>query len=199
MKNSIRLLVVLVGLFSQAVLADGFSADQVKTMGDTVITSKLYMQGGKMRIETNMPNMPMTSVIIVDTQSGKSLMLMPEQKMYMVMPAGQDVDHVPDLAELEKEYKSTRKDLGTETVNGYKCSKTEVVFEDKSMGKITQWYSDKLQFIVKMVTDDSAQGAFTMELKNIKEQDVAAALFQVPAGYKEMGQGFGAMQGFKAK
>ncbi len=184
----------LVLLFTlPSLYAAEFSADQIKKVSGMTITSKLMIKDKKMRMETEMPGNPMTSVIIIDRETGNNVMLMPQQKMYFAMPAGQDTGEMPDLKELEKEHKFTKKDLGEETVNGYKCNKIQIIFDDKSKGTMTQWFSEKLQFIVKMTSKNSAQGEFTMELTNIKETSIDNSVFKVPAGYSNMGAGFGNM------
>jgi Ca-activated chloride channel family protein len=84
-----------------------------------------------------------------------------------------------------------RKDLektpaGTEKVQGYTCQ----VIESREPGKSTVasrvWFAQKLNFIVKEVTY-GLNANRVMELKNVREKSVDAALFRIPPGYTRVG------------
>ena len=197
MKKQFIAVIALVGLsvFSLPALSAEFVANQVKTLKDMQITSKVYMKGEKMRMEMKVPGSPMTTIMVVDRETHDSFMLMPQQKMYMAIPAGQQPDEMPGLEDLKKKYKFEQKDLGEETVNGYKCKKTHVKFEDKQKGEMTQWFSEELNFIVKLVATSSEHGEMTVELKDIEKKSVNDDLFQIPPGYKKM-PAMGGLKGF---
>jgi outer membrane lipoprotein-sorting protein len=50
---------------------------------------------------------------------------------------------------------------------------------------MTQWFSKKLNFPIKMEMDGPS-GHVTTEYKNIKENGLSSSLFEIPAGYQKM-------------
>lgn len=182
---------------SYSAFAAEFVANQVKKFQDTEITSRIYMKDKKMRMEMKMPGTPMTSVILIDREANTSIMLIPQQKMYMTVPAGQEPDEMPDLEELKEQYQFEQKDLGEEKVNGYDCKKTLIRFKEKHRGEMTQWYSEKLGFLVKMISKKSEYGDMSMELTDIQEKKLDDSLFTVPPGYKDMSAMMGGMGGMR--
>ena len=191
----VLVLVALLSGVSALALAAEFSADMVHKMGTMTKEGKIYVKGKKMRMEGGMGQ----GITIVDGETGKVWVLQPAQKMYMEMkkeakamePAQQD----EELAKI-----ADKKFLGTETVNGYQCEKYLYTYHDKKLGSMTQWYSKKLEYPVKML-HSSPEGETTFEYRNIKEGGVADSFFQIPAGYTKMempgmpGMGKGMMEG----
>jgi outer membrane lipoprotein-sorting protein len=172
--------VVLVAFASGLALAAEFSADMVHKFGTMTKEGKIYVKGKKMRLEGGMGQGP----TIVNGETGTVCVLQPEQKMYMEMK-GSTKETQPMQAEEDLAKLGQWKDLGTETVNGYQCDKKLFTYYDKAKGTMTQWFSPKLQYPIKMV-HSSPQGETTVEYRNIKEGGVADSLFQVPAGYTKM-------------
>jgi len=78
------------------------------------------------------------------------------------------------------------KRLGTETVMGYKCDKYLFTFKNKKMGTMTQWFSIKLGYPIKIVNKSDMMGEVITELQNIQKTSVKDNLFIVPSGYQEM-------------
>jgi hypothetical protein len=74
--------------------------------------------------------------------------------------------------------------LGVEQVNGRKAEKWEMTAEYPNGQKTVsyQWYDPVLQMIIS----EEQPGGFTRNLVNIRQQPQPAALFAVPAGFKEM-------------
>ena len=54
------------------------------------------------------------------------------------------------------------------------------------MGTMTQWYSKKLGYPVKIVNKSDMMGEVITELQNIKKTSVRDDLFIVPSDYQEM-------------
>ena len=157
-----------------------FSADMVHKFGGMTKEGKIYVKGKNMRMEGAMGQ----GTTIVNGETGTVWVLQPEQKMYMEMKKGAQTAP-PAESDEELAKIADKKFLGTETVNGYQCEKNLYTYRDKSLGTMTQWYSKKLGYLVKMI-HSSAQGETTFEYRNIKEGGVADSLFQVPAGYTKM-------------
>ena len=184
MKESIcRLVAVFTVLgclvaFSAPVLAAEFSADVIQKMGDEVKKGKFFVKGNKMRMEFE------EGITIMDMATGKTITLQPEEKMYIEMPAmGSPATAADSDEELAKI--ATKKKIGTEKVNGYKCDKHLITYHDKAMGKMTQWYAKKLNYPIKTVYH-GPQGEMVTEYTNIKEGGVNDSVFEVPRGYRKM-------------
>lgn len=74
--------------------------------------------------------------------------------------------------------------LGTEPVNGRKAEKWEMTSSYPNGQSMVsyQWYDPDLQMIIS----EEQPGGFKRNLVNIKQQPQPAALFSIPAGYKEV-------------
>lgn len=185
---------LLLGVAALALAAE-FSADMVHKMGTMTKEGKIYVKGKKMRMEGSMGQ----GITIVDGDTGTVRVLQPAQKMYMEMKKGtQAMEPAQQDEELAKI--ADKKFLGTETVNGYQCERYLYTYHDKKLGTLTQWYSKKLEYPIKML-HSSPEGETTFEYRNIKEGGVADSMFQVPPGYTKMempgtpGMGKGMMEG----
>lgn len=162
--------------------ASEFSADMVQKSGGQTVTGKIYVKETKMRMEMNHAGGSTVTITLPDQH--KSIILMPEQKMYMehVISPGRET---PMVGDRDLEEKATIKKLGTEEVNGYVCEKYEIIPHDASAGKTTQWFSRELSYPIKSM-HQGPQGESTTEYRNIKKGGVADGLFQVPPGYQKM-------------
>ena len=169
-------------LFGTPCLAAEFTADMTMNAGGQVMNGKVFVKGHKFR--QDMKAMGQNQVMIFDGDKKTGWMVMPDARMYMPLPKA-GPGNVPTTDQKELERKATRKYLGTENINGYKCEKYSYVFKDSPGTEMTQWISTKLQYPVKMIVE-SSQGRMVRELKNIKQKKVANSLFKVPAGYQKM-------------
>ncbi|MBN2467130.1 MAG: DUF4412 domain-containing protein [Deltaproteobacteria bacterium] len=190
MKKGTRVQCLIIAVVSLAVAltltmfaeAAEFSADMVQKAAGQTWGGKVFVKGTKMRMEMNTP--AGASITITLPDEGKTLMLQPANKMYMEMTMETPTENAA-MMEKELEKIATRKLSGTETVSGYECDKYEIVYHDTSMGTMTQWFSKKLKFPVKMIYH-GANGEVITEYKNIKESNVPEVMFQVPTGYQKM-------------
>jgi outer membrane lipoprotein-sorting protein len=192
MKESI--FTVVAALAVLLIVADGsataaeFSADMVQTLTGQTLNGKIYVKDKKMRME--MPTGGMNHVTIMDPTNRKGYVIMEEQKAYMEIPWSAEMAASAQSEEEVSKY-GEWKDLGSETVNGYPCEKRAFIAKDKSMGEMTQWFSKKLNYPIKMI-HKGRQGEIRTEYKNIKEGGVPDSVFQIPAGYSKMDMpGFG--------
>ena len=160
-------------------MAAEFSADLIQKKDDEIMKGKFYVKGNKMRMEFGEE-----AITIMDTDSGKTCILQPEEKMYMEMP-GMEATATSAQSDEELAKIATKKHVGTEKINGYQCDKYLITYHDKSMGKMTQWYAKKLNYPIKMVYD-SPEGEMVTEYKNIKEGGVNDSMFEIPRGYTKM-------------
>jgi hypothetical protein len=155
-----------------------FSSDMVTTSNGQKYTSKIYMQGKKLRMES--PQQPGYNIM----RSDKNVMwmVMPEQKSYMEMKV--DPSKQPRTEE-KVEGEVSRRLLGPETIDGRPTDKYEIIYKEKeNTTKMHQWMARDIKFPVKTAAVD---GSWTVEYKNIKMGSQADTLFEVPAGYTKMG------------
>lgn len=187
--------VVVLAVLSLSLAATGFAqkvtdytADQVTLGADgkPVRQSKIYFSGGKMRMEDAMPQSGAMLVIIYRADLKKNFMLNADKKTY----TERDLDEkemTSDIMSMGAVKNRKEKTLGEETVNGYKCSRKEIEMEIEVMGfkntsRSVVWQSPKFDLPLRTRTDS---GQVT-ELRNIREEKPAAALFEVPAGYSKV-------------
>ena len=164
-----------------------FSAEQVTLTPNGKIENKgkMYITPEKMRMEMRSPQGKGNMIIIMRRDNNLYWMLNPGEKKYFERPLNEK--------EWEKMAKGaikskTEKDLGTETVNGFKCRKKSVemvveVMGFKSKSRSVVWVSKKLDMPVRTKMED---GRVT-ELRNIKKGRQSKKLFEVPGGYKKVG------------
>jgi hypothetical protein len=164
--------------------------------GSRPMTGKLYVGGKRMRMDMAGPTGNV--VVIINSATKATDILMPEQHMYMEFTADMTQARRPGMAPELKTFEnptdpcadqpgSTCKQLGVEQVNGRACDHWQIT--DKN-GKVTNaWIDQQVHFPIKIVSPES-----TYELSNVKEGAPAASLFEIPAGYHKMDFG-GMMQG----
>jgi hypothetical protein len=183
---------VVLAVLSLSLAATGFAqkvadytADQVTLGADgkPVAQSKIYFSGGKMRMDDAMPQSGAMLVIIYRADLKKNFMLNADKKTY----TERDLDEKEMGAAILSmgAVKNRReKTLGEETVNGYPCSRKEIeadieVMGFKSTSRSVVWQSPKFDLPLRTRTD----AGLVTELRNIREEKPAAALFEIPAGY----------------
>ncbi len=160
-----------------------FTADHITTGPDgSQIKGKIYASQDKIRMEMKQPGMPGTMIVIYSKKDNTVTMAMKSTKRYFMMPMGED-----PMGKLPGDVPpSKKKKLGSETVNGYSCTKYEVLNEMNIMGqkqtfKLLVWESSKFAYPIKTKSPEGA----TQELRNIKEGNPPASMFKMPAGYKK--------------
>ena len=136
--------------FATHALAIDMSSDMVSTANNQKHTSKIYMQGAKMRMES--PQQPGYSIVRPDRNV--VWMVMPEQKSYMEMRL--DTSRQPRTGE-KVQGEVSRKLLGLETVDGHPAQKYEVTYKDRETNqKMYQWMATDIKFPVKMAAIDGS-------------------------------------------
>ena len=195
--KNLRSNICLVGLLSFALLIASampveagaikeYSADQVHLKGDKVLqTQKIHAAPEKIRTEMLSPAGQGSMTIIFRQDKKLTWTLFPEKKMY-VETLLNEAELKKDLTDLQKDAVVKEEDLGTETINGYKCQKKRVQTSLKMMNRnintsTTVWKCDELDIPLRT---QSGEGTMT-ELRNIKPGSQPASLFEVPAGYKK--------------
>jgi len=162
-----------------------FSAEQVSIdpSGKVQGTGKIYMTPQKIRMDFRSPQSEGMMVNIFRRDRNIHWMLNPEAKKYVE----RSLDEKEMQKALKQQMKQDEKILGTETVNGFKCTKKSVATTVKFLGISRKsesiiWVSKKLDMPIRT---QSKEGYIT-ELRNIKPGRQPAKLFTVPAGYQKV-------------
>lgn len=174
------IVVCMLIVFSGVLMSAEFSADLLQKTARMTTKGKVYIKDNKMRMEMETP--AGKSINLMDIETGSMQMLQPEQKMYFEMktPKAGIVTTDETLAKI-----ADKKHVGTERLNGHECDKYEIIYHDRSLGKMTQWFSKKLNYPIKMVYD-GPDGEMVVEYRNIKQGKVDGSLFEIPPGYQKM-------------
>ena len=164
-----------------------FTADEVMidANGKVRHEGKIYMMPDKVRVEGILPKGEGSTSIVWIFRRDKKIAwyLNPEKKLYMEKPFDEK-----EMERTTKKYVDSKNEkvLGTEYINGYECTKKEVVTTASFMGytstsKSIAWISKKLDVPIRTQSQDGSIN----ELKNIKERSTSAKYFEVPNGYKQ--------------
>jgi hypothetical protein len=171
-----------------------FSAEIVdhSAKGNTS-TNKVYFGKDKIRFDSVGSGNRGTGAVIMDMSTVSYVVLMPQQHMYMEMPASAmenrgmfsffrsgDIDNAcSDWLKLAANKGGSCHKDGSETVNGRSTVKYEGTNAKGESSAV--WLDSKVRFPIKW---DGKNGGG--ELRNIQEGSQPASLFQVPDGYTKM-------------
>ena len=181
---------VLFSGLSAYALFDGkitkYTADQVMidSKGKVQHQGKLYVMPDKMRMDSISPKGEGSIVMIFRRDKNIGWTLNPEKKLYMERPFNEK-----EMEKASKKFIDSRNEkvLGTENVNGFKCTKKEIETTIEFMGfkrtsKMILWKSNRLDMPIRTKSQD---GSMT-ELRNIKEGSPAGKYFEIPTEYKKV-------------
>ena len=175
-----------------------FSADMTMTIKQAgsnqphVIRGKIYSIKGKERREIS--NFGRQTAIINDRDNDKMWTLMPDQKMVM---ANQDprARKSPDQMIRDGELKITK--MGTEKISGQRATKYKIESTDKGEDAFSGFaWLNKQNIPVRFKGNASEEGIrqdIEIEYTNIVVARQDPQLFVVPADYRPMDAGLGAM------
>ncbi|MCB2219507.1 MAG: DUF4412 domain-containing protein [Bacteroidetes bacterium] len=149
---------------------------------------KVFSDENRYRYEFNEDGQE--GVVIVLNEPGEVIILMPQQKMAIKTKATSQMSMANDpvkLYEYQVKEGGQEKTIGTETINGYKCTKKELYGESDQL-LYTMWYSDEYDFPIKMISHMDVTGNTSMEMRDIKKWTPDDAMFSIPDGYMIMDQ-----------
>jgi len=177
---------------------DRFSAEQVSIEpgGKSAVIGKIFVMPGMFRSENTVEKGGKSIINIFQKDRNISYMINPEDKTYLEMSFDEKKmkEAMGQFAQAQKE-----ENLGTETVNGYKCTKKRMETKVSFLGfekivKTTLWLSDRFDMPLRTENNDGT----IIEMRNIREGKQPATLFEPPAGYRkvaDMMELFGAPKG----
>lgn len=185
----VAVMVLFSGLSAYALLGGKitkYTADQViiDSKGKVQHTGKIYVMPDKMRMDGFSPGGEGSIVIIFRRDKNIGWTLNPEKKLYVERPFNEK-----EMEQATKNIIDSRNEkvLGTENVNGFKCTKKEIETTVDFMGfkrteKTIVWISKRLDMPIRTKSQD---GSMT-ELRNIKEGSQASKYFEIPKEYKRV-------------
>jgi len=165
-------------------MAASFSADIVMEKNGKTETGKFYLLDQYYRLEILEDGKPMA--IIADREKKIHRVLNMEGKVFFKISSDDFVVRFADPFKASEymvsEYGS--KVEGNEKINGINCEKQVIIVEDKKIH--SRWFSNELNFPVKLVTYNGKKVAYLTELKNIREVDLQKELFAPPSDFKQV-------------
>jgi outer membrane lipoprotein-sorting protein len=172
-----------------------FSAEVVDTQKSASNQAKIYFAKDKVRIESQGKGSQGGGAIIVNYATQTSVILMPQQHMYMETAAksanqkmgfGSALFATGDVENACGDWQKTQNQggschkVGADSVNGRSTVKYE---STNSSGDVSHfWLDPKLRFPVKWEGKSSSG-----ELRNIQEGAQPASLFEIPSGFMDLG------------
>jgi len=125
--------------------------------------------------------------VIVKAGSKDVIVLMPDQKMAMINPAGSAMSMNSDPLQAFEKYEDegTLKEEGEETINGVVCTKS-TMWSKKNPGQkmYTIWISEMHKFPMKMIDHMEGSEGSEMEMKNVEDWNPDNSLFEIPEDYQ---------------
>lgn len=169
-------------------LAAELSAEVVHTAQGQQSVSKVFIKGGKFRMEPvsgpgSQPSGQGFQIVRQDRQA--MWMVDPQQRGYIEVPLGSmsDLSRAPKADE-KLPGEVSRKKLGGEKINGHPTEKTEITFSQQGQTQtVVMWFAKDLGLPIKTAAQD---GSWSVEYRNIVKAPQADSLFEVPAGFTKM-------------
>jgi hypothetical protein len=159
--------------------------------------AKMYFTKDKIRIETQ-GNSSRGGAVIMNLTTHTTLILMPQQHMYMDMPVQMQAQRMSyasaffqtgdaenacgDWQKTANAQGASCHKVGNETINGRSTVKYEATSANGDVSHF--WLDPKLRFPIKWQGKNSDG-----EVRNIQEGAQPASLFEIPAGFSKMDMG----------
>ncbi len=173
----VSVIFLMIGANAYAV---SFSADMVKTEKGKTQTSGFFLLDDLYRLDVVDDGQEL--IILVNRTSGKTTIVNPNEKQYREIEndSFQSAMNNPIEAynRLRRDYES--RTSGTEMIAGIECD--TVTLSDAGKDLMTAWVARPYGLPILIVNPATGD---KFELKNIKEERIDKAKFQVPAGYTE--------------
>ena len=174
-------LVVILFLFtgtvhSQSVKYGEFSADFITTDMEKVSTGRIWVKGDRVRQELTGAEGSLITIYRFDKMA-----------LWTFIPGNRYLErNPPPNPALPYKEGYQRTVLGVEKINGYACEIIKYTYQNKADGIYVVWISQKLNYPIKTETRAANKRIIAAtECKNIREETVDDALFELPAGYRK--------------
>ncbi|MBS4032875.1 MAG: DUF4412 domain-containing protein [Ignavibacterium sp.] len=191
-KNFIELISVIVLLLFTSSAFGQFKAKMFFTSMGEEHLFYVYSTAEGYRYEFNEDGQE--GVVIVKKESPEVIILMPEQKMAMKNSKENPMTMGNDPIGSYKYFseKGSVKEIGTETINGLECIKSELWNENSNeYGEANQkmytiWTSVEYNFPIKMINHIEGSEDAIMEMKDVEPWEVDSRKFEIPSDYHVM-------------
>ena len=180
-------LAVLLFLGIIPAFAQEFSADVVRLKPTGMPTTKIFVNHEMVRFDSM--TQPSKSYVLVDLAKRTSIMVIAENKTYVLSPPGHLPASIPLFQVHDPENacpawdktveKANCKKVGDDTVDGRSAVKYTGTAYNGDTG--TAWIDSKLKITIKWEGEKGAA-----ELQNIQEGPQTASLFQIPSDYEKL-------------
>jgi outer membrane lipoprotein-sorting protein len=153
-----------------------FSADFVTSDVDKTSTGRIWVKRDRIRQEVSGADGPLVSIYRFD-----------KMVLWTLMPGNNYMEFKnPIDPSLPQKDDFQRVVLGAETINGYPCEVVKYTYRKKADGIYVVWISQKLNYAIKTETLAANQRVIAAtECKNIQEEALSDAQFELPAGYRK--------------
>ena len=155
--------------------------------GETAVTTKMWREGGKMRMEGAFEGKSM--VYLVDADKQLAYMYFPAENTAMEIDLSNAQEAVGESPSEQSgsvmNYNPVT--LGSETLDGKSCSVIEYSAETE---KVKMWVWTKYGLPIRTETT-TEKGTSVVELKNIDFGSISDSMFELPAGVQIMEVPFG--------
>lgn len=153
-----------------------FTADFITTDMEKTSAGRIWVKGDRIRQEVAGADGSFISIYRFD-----------KMVLWTLIPGNRYMERNPPpnpVLPLKEGFNRTV--LGVETINGYPCEMIKYVYRNKADGIYTVWISQKLHYPIKTETRAANNRVIAAtECKNIREETVSDALFELPAGYRK--------------
>ncbi|MFZ5642874.1 MAG: LolA family protein [Bacillota bacterium] len=179
----------LKSIFAGAKEIKALSYDMAMTSeGKQMSKGKTWIKEKKSKMEFTSPTGE-TMVMYADDEKKVAYNYMPDQKMAtkidFAQAQSQTKESPLDYSEEYGKDSAKYKEVGEETVNGYKCKVLEVAEQE---GQVKVWVTTEYGIPARVET--RAEGKLiTMDFTNIKVGDIPDSEFELPAGTQVMDMG----------
>jgi outer membrane lipoprotein-sorting protein len=145
--------------------------------GTPTTTTKIWVKGNKMRMETTAEGQLMVTLLDMDAHT--MYMYYPDQNMAMMMTY-EPAESAMDEAQAVEDYNPTI--IGHKTLDGKYCLVVEYTVEGQTA---TMWIWEEHGFPIR-IEMTTAEGTVIMEYKNIEFVDIPDSMFELPEGVEIM-------------
>lgn len=182
--KTIRIIIMLAGtvLFICQAYAAEFSADLFLANPGDSTTARLYVRDHIYRVEKLDGDVKFLA--IENRLTDITTAMNPEERTYINLEGSSGAFSNPVKGWEYIANNTEEKHLGTDTVNGFECDHYSYTYTGATEAHLELWKSKKLDHFIKYIVHyGGGNGDGSMEIRNVVEEPLDDALFQVPDGY----------------
>jgi hypothetical protein len=169
-------------LFICQAYAAEFSADLFLANPGDSTTARLYVRDHIYRVEKLDGDVKFLA--IENRLTDITTAMNPEERTYINLEGSSGAFSNPVKGWEYIANNTEEKHLGTDTVNGFECDHYSYTYTGATEAHLELWKSKKLDHFIKYIVHyGGGNGDGSMEIRNVVEEPLDDALFQVPDGY----------------